>query len=89
MYCSEVHGGAGPGFRPASAHYIAEQFLSKGLASQSNQLHGIDTHGDDYDDPTKRGPAPPSLAGEDAVCGALLLLQTENQSSTPYSSCLL
>ena len=25
MYCSEVHGGAGPGFRPASAHYIAEQ----------------------------------------------------------------
>ena len=26
MYCSEVHGGAGPGFRPASAHYIAEQF---------------------------------------------------------------
>ena len=29
MYCSEVHGGAGPGFRPASAHYIAEHFLSE------------------------------------------------------------
>jgi len=25
MYCSEVHGGAGLGFGPASAHYIAEQ----------------------------------------------------------------
>ena len=24
MHCSEVHGGAGLGFGPASAHYIAE-----------------------------------------------------------------
>ena len=36
MYCSEVHGGAGLGFRSAPAHYIAEQqclnaVLAKGI----------------------------------------------------------
>ena len=37
MYCSEVHGGAGLGFRSAPAHYIAEQkvTLKQSLLKQS------------------------------------------------------
>ena len=31
MYCSEVHGGAGLGFRSAPAHYIAEQVQGTGF----------------------------------------------------------